>query len=183
MATLAADLPRPYELGDINEIPVIASDIIYEGAAVGDNASGYARPLVAGDPFRGFAEQKADNSAGAAGAVNVRVRRRGTVVLTLTSLAVTDIGKVVYASDDNTFTLTASTNTLIGHVVAVDGTNLAKVAFEEASGLVVELTDSSGGAASDTIAAIGSTYAQAEVRNAVASLTAKVNYLLARQHN
>ena len=37
------------------------------------------------------------------------------------------------------------------------------------------LTDNSGGTASDTIAAIGATYDQAEVRNAVASLAAKVN--------
>lgn len=37
------------------------------------------------------------------------------------------------------------------------------------------LTDNSGGTAADTIAAIGATYDQAEVRNAVASLAAKVN--------
>jgi hypothetical protein len=41
------------------------------------------------------------------------------------------------------------------------------------------LTDSSGGTASNTIAAIGGSYSQAEVRNAVASLAAKVNLLLA----
>ena len=35
MTTLAADTPRDMELGDRNEFPVIASDIIYEGAAVG----------------------------------------------------------------------------------------------------------------------------------------------------
>lgn len=39
------------------------------------------------------------------------------------------------------------------------------------------LTDNSGGTASDTIAAIGATYDQAEVRNAVASLAAKINTL------
>jgi len=43
---------------------------------------------------------------------------------------------------------------------------------------VTVLTDSSGGTASDTIAAIGATYDQAEVRNAIASLAAKVNALL-----
>lgn len=37
------------------------------------------------------------------------------------------------------------------------------------------LTDSSGGTAASTIAAIGAAYVQAEVRNAVASLAAKVN--------
>jgi hypothetical protein len=40
------------------------------------------------------------------------------------------------------------------------------------------LTDSSGGTASNTIAAISGSYVQAEVRNAVASLAAKVNLLL-----
>ena len=67
MTTLAVDTPLVIEGGTINEYPVIASDIIYEGAAVGlVPASGHARPLAAGDRFVGFAEQKADNSAGAA---------------------------------------------------------------------------------------------------------------------
>lgn len=39
------------------------------------------------------------------------------------------------------------------------------------------LTDNSGGTASDTIAVIGATYAQAEVANAVASLAAKITSL------
>ena len=43
------------------------------------------------------------------------------------------------------------------------------------------LTDNSGGAASDTIAAIGGTYSQSEVQNAVASLAAKINELIAAQ--
>lgn len=39
---------------------------------------------------------------------------------------------------------------------------------------ITDLTDNSGGTASGTIAAIGATYDQAEVRNAIASLAAKV---------
>lgn len=42
---------------------------------------------------------------------------------------------------------------------------------------VTSLTDSSGGTASDTIAAIGVTYNQDRVRDAVASLAAKVEAL------
>ena len=61
MATLTANKARSWELGDHNDLPVIASDIIYQGAAVGDNGSGYMRPLSSGDPFRGFAHEKADN--------------------------------------------------------------------------------------------------------------------------
>lgn len=48
-----------------------------------------------------------------------------------------------------------------------------------AAGDVTALTDNSGGTAGDTIAAIGATYNQAEVRNAVASLAAKINALIA----
>ncbi|NCS83375.1 MAG: cytoplasmic protein, partial [Cyanobacteria bacterium] len=58
MTTLAKDQSRDFQQGEINDTPVIATDIIYEGAAVGDNGSGYARPLVAGDPFLGFAACK-----------------------------------------------------------------------------------------------------------------------------
>ena len=47
------------------------------------------------------------------------------------------------------------------------------------AGVPTALTDNSGGTAADTIAAIGGTYNQAEVRNAVASLAAKVNALQA----
>ena len=45
---------------------------------------------------------------------------------------------------------------------------------------VASLTDNSGGTSSDTIAAIGGTYNQAEVRNAVASLANKINEMLER---
>jgi len=118
MATLAVDTPRDYQLGEVEEYPVIASDIIYEGAAVGENGSGYSRPLVAGDPFQGFAERQVDNSAGAAGAKNVRVKTRGRARLTVagaTAITAND-RPAVYASDDGTFTLTYTSNSLIGYV-------------------------------------------------------------------
>jgi hypothetical protein len=179
MAQLIANTARTFELGDKTDLPVKASSAIYQGSAVGITA-GYARQLVAGDRFGGFAEYGCAAPAADGGAL-VRVRRIGLVVLAITSIAVTDIGKPVYASDGDTFTLTQSTNTHIGRVVRVVGTNQALVAFDaDASGLgaVTELTDSSGGTAGDTIAAIGATYVQAEVRNAVASLAAKVNAIL-----
>jgi hypothetical protein len=131
MTTLAADKSRAYELGDIQELPVVATDIIYEGAAVGDNASGYARPLVAADPFLGFAESKVDNSAGAAGDKNVRVRVRGQIVLSVTGVTgVGDVGETVYASDDDTFTLTSTSNTAIGKVARYISGTAVVVAFE-----------------------------------------------------
>ncbi len=43
---------------------------------------------------------------------------------------------------------------------------------------IADLTDNSGGSASDTIVAIGATYDQDEVRDAIASLAAKINAIL-----
>ncbi len=131
MTTLAADNQRTYGIGNMAEYPVIAADIIYEGAAVGENGSGYARPLVAADPFLGFAESKADNAAGSAGDINVRVQTKGIIKLAIASVAITANDRPkVYASDDNTFTLTAGSNTLIGTVYQWISTGLAFVEFD-----------------------------------------------------
>lgn len=115
MTTLAKNLPRAYELGDINEIPIVASDIIYEGAAVGVvAASGHARPLVAGDKFVGFCERQADNSAGLAGAIKVRVNCCNSIELPVTGAVITDVGQPVYATDDNVFTFLPTGASFIG---------------------------------------------------------------------
>lgn len=182
MTQLSANTAREYQLPELNDLPVAASATIYEGSAVGDNGSGYARQLNAGDPFRGFALRKADNASGAAGDVDVHVRQKGRIVLTISALAITDVGKPVYASDGNTFTLTASTNTHVGRVIGWVQTGRGVVEFDASrggDGAVAALTDNSGGTASDTIAAIGGTYSQTEVRNAIASLAAKINAGLA----
>jgi hypothetical protein len=134
MTTLADNKPRDYETGDYNDLPVIASDIIYEGAAVGENAAGYFRPLVAGDNFAGFAVRKADNSAGAAGAIKVKVQQKGRIQLAVTGVtAVTDEGSTVYASDDNTFTLSSTSNSAIGKIIRWISSTLCIVAFEAVS--------------------------------------------------
>ena len=130
MATLAANEPRTWQTSEIEGYPVIASDIIYEGAAVGENGSGYARPLEAGDPFLGFAIDKVDNSTGAAGDLNVQVKAEGRVRLAIAALAITANDRpAVYASDDNTFTLTAGGNSKIGWVSRWVETGVAIVQF------------------------------------------------------
>lgn len=131
MTTLAVNVPRTYEIGDNQELPMVGTDIIYEGAAVGDNGSGLARPLVAADPFLGFAVRKADNELGAASAVNVLVKVRGQIRLTVAGASsAADVGETVYAADDATFTLTAGSNTAIGKVSRWVTSTTCIVAFE-----------------------------------------------------
>lgn len=134
MTTLAANANRAIQLGDIDHAPVIASDIIYGGAAVGIvKASGHARPLVAGDRFAGFAKAKADNSSGAAAAINVELSKKGQIELTVTGVLITDRDQPVYASDDDTFTMLpasgTTSNSFIGHVKRFVSTGVAIVEY------------------------------------------------------
>jgi hypothetical protein len=121
MAQLTKDTPRVFELAgapDFNDIPCSAA-AIYEGSAVSVN-SGYARQLNVADTtdgFAGFCEKQCDNSAGAAGDKNVRVRSRGYAKLSVaTASAVTNVSDAVYASDGGTFTLASTGNIQIGKV-------------------------------------------------------------------
>lgn len=121
MTTLAANKMRPYEGVPVrieeNALPAIASDIIYEGAAVGVvAASGHGRPLVAGDAFGGFANAKADNSAGAAAAINIDLKTAGYIYLPVTGALITDQYRrtPVYASDDDTFSFSPVGGSFIG---------------------------------------------------------------------
>ena len=136
MTTLAADKPRNY--GAVSKVPgtadVIAADIIYEGAAVGESATaGTARPLVAADVFLGFAFRKADNSAGLVSAIKVELVVMGVIELPIAAVALADLGAAVYASDDDTFTLASTGNTQIGKVAEVPSTGIARVYFQAAA--------------------------------------------------
>lgn len=131
MTTLASNKPRAYELGNRNHLPVIASDIIYEGAAVGIvDASGHARPLVGGDRFGGFAEARADNSAGTAAAINVQVIRSGEIELAVSGAVATDIGQPVYATDDDTFVFNPVGASFIGFVKRFVSSGVVVVDFD-----------------------------------------------------
>ena len=131
MTTLAANTPRDFEGGSRNEIPVIASDIIFEGAAVGVvTGTGHARPLATNDRFAGFAEAKADNAAGAAAAINVRVVESGKIQLSVSGAVITDVGQPVYATDDDTFVFTPVSSVFVGFVHRFVSSGVAVVAFD-----------------------------------------------------
>jgi hypothetical protein len=134
MTTRSSDLARSFELGDQSHVPVVATDIIYEGSAVGDNGSGYGRPLVAGDQFLGFCLRKCDNASGSAGDDNILVSTRGRVQLSVSGAAATDLGKAVYASDDDVFVLTESTNSYIGRIIRYVSSGVVIVAYDVARG-------------------------------------------------
>ena len=180
MATLAKDTPRPWVLGEHIGHPIIANDIVYEGAAVGDNGSGYARPLVAGDPFLGFCTMQCDNTGGSAGDKNVVIKCEGACQLSVTSVAITDVGKDVFASDDDTFVLTQSTNTRIGTVRQFISSGVALVDFEATETRQTKLTDSTGASATTTISDVTSSFSQSVLNVNFATLAKAINALIAR---
>jgi hypothetical protein len=141
MSTLAKDKPRAYEFTgahpDYNELPAVATDIIYAGSAVGESTTtGTYRPLAGGDTFGGFCIEQCDNSAGAANAKLIKVYCTGVVWLPVTGADnINDADSTVYASDDDTFTLTSTTtSTAIGKLKRYDQeTTRSLVYFEAAS--------------------------------------------------
>ena len=120
MTTLAVDSPQILVGGDMGSVPIIDSDIVYEGALVGDNGSGYGRPLVAGDKFLGHSIARVTNASAVAGAFNIRLRMgKYRLVCSLVGL-ITDVGQPVYASDDATLSfaacITTTKNSFVGRI-------------------------------------------------------------------
>jgi hypothetical protein len=131
MAALAADRTTPQRAGTELELPVAAATKIYAGAIVAMNASGgaagYATKGATATVLRGVgvAVEQADNSAGAAGDIRVKVRRGTWRFLNSASgdqITQADIGNDCYIVDDQTVAKTNGTNTrsVAGKVQDVD---------------------------------------------------------------
>ena len=131
MTTQAQDQARPFELGDLNHFPVIASDILYWGSAIGlVIGTGYARPLTSVDKFVGFCNHQVDNSLGSAGDCYVEVKRRGDVQLPVSGAVITDINLPVYATDDNAFSFLPTGGVFIGFVKRYVSSGVVIVAYD-----------------------------------------------------
>lgn len=135
MTTLAANKPRTYEGGPVriteNHYPVIAAQAIFEGCAVGIvDATGLAQKLVNPNRFAGFAVAKADNSAGAASAINVDVITKGYVQLAVSGAVITDVGQPVYATDDDAFIFSPVSGVFVGVVDRFVSAGVVVVSFD-----------------------------------------------------
>ncbi len=120
MANLTA--PRAMQRGDgiIRPYRVGAVDI-FAGALVNlVSATGYAKKAGdnVGEKFLGVADKSAKNSTGAAGAKKVRVWSRGVFPFACSGANQTWVGQKVYAVDDQTVALAATTtnDVLVGVV-------------------------------------------------------------------
>lgn len=107
MTVLADNKDRDFKEGELVLYPVVASDIIYRGALVKVNAAGYLAPCAAeaGAVFAGVAYEKKDNSSGSAGDLKCRVQVEGLFEMTGAGLSQSDVGSLVFATDDDLITL------------------------------------------------------------------------------
>jgi len=114
--------------GFVMDYQVAASDIIYEGSYVEVLAAGHIQPAGVGSSLQGagIALETVDNSAGSAGDKTCKVLV-GCVVADALTATVANIGDAVYASDDQTLTVTASTNAIMGWMLQITGTNTALI--------------------------------------------------------
>ena len=131
MTALATERDTPARVGDRFEFPVAASTKIYKGSLVCINSSGYAVPGSASTTFKsvGMAEETADNSSGAAAAINVKVRRgvfRFGNSASTDLIALADINASCYVVDDQTVAKTngSSSRSVAGTILSVDATGV-----------------------------------------------------------
>lgn len=116
MVALTSDRNTPQSLGDIRQGPVAAAQRIFAGALVMRNASGNLVKATAATGLVGVgrAEERVDNSAGAAGDAQLRFRPgtfRFANSTAADAITEADIGAVCYAVDDQTVAKTNGTNT------------------------------------------------------------------------
>lgn len=127
MSALTADRDTPFKDGVLIPVPVAAGVKIYAGAMVAANSTGYATPgaLSTSLTYLGRAEGMVDNTAGAAGALTVLVRRdkafrwanHGADPVTQA-----EMGQPCFIVDDQTVAKTSgnSTRSPAGIVLGVD---------------------------------------------------------------
>jgi hypothetical protein len=114
-----------------------AGSKIYKGTFVFVRANGYAWPgrstTSITDVFVGIAYETVDNTSGAAGAASIRVEREGSYVFGLASAVQANIGAPVYATDDQTLTLTSgSTVVKVGNITEIINANNVRISIDTA---------------------------------------------------
>jgi len=113
--------------GVILDMQVGALEEIYQGSFVSlDAGDAYAAPLAAGEVCVGVSLDRVTGGS-SNGDNTCRVLTGGIVQHALASVAQADIGKYCYASDDNTLSLTSTSNSPFGRIINVPATGTAVV--------------------------------------------------------
>lgn len=124
MAALTQDRDTPFREDKLYEHPVAAGAVIYFGALIVLNSSGYAEPATTATGKKGLgrADAAVSNAAGANGAVSVPVRRGCFRFANDGNVTRAHIDGSAYAVDDQTVAPTdgTSTRSAVGTIRDVD---------------------------------------------------------------
>ncbi|MHC5110217.1 MAG: hypothetical protein ACYTHJ_10105 [Planctomycetota bacterium] len=96
--------------------PLAGGVHVFQGAMLGVTPAGFARPLVGGDLLAGLAYEEIVNTAGANGDLHIRAFTMGDFGLPLAGALPSDLGRPVFASDDDTLTYQSAGNSYVGTV-------------------------------------------------------------------
>ncbi|MGO4196552.1 hypothetical protein AB4Z13_14410 [Rhizobium sp. YAF28] len=127
MSALSADRNTPRVERGVRVFPVAAGAVLFYGAQAAINAAGNAVPVTTALGLKGAGrvEKRADNTGGAAGAINVEVAI-GTFRFNNSAggdlITKADIGSDAYGVDDQTVAKTSASNTrsVVGKIYDVD---------------------------------------------------------------
>jgi hypothetical protein len=108
-------------LGRAYGYPALAGVVLYGGAAAGITANKEAVPAghVSAVKLLGFIQERVDNAFGQTGD-QIATIEKDVRVIPLAGATPANIGATVYASADDTFTLTAGALLAIGTIDAID---------------------------------------------------------------
>ncbi|MBN9232763.1 MULTISPECIES: hypothetical protein [Phyllobacteriaceae] len=127
MPALGSDRDTKQRSGEIRELPVKGATVLYAGAMAAVNAAGLVVPMATALGLRGLGrvERRADNSAGADGALRARVGAgvyRFANSAAADQITAADIGNDCYGVDDQTVAKTngANTRSVAGKIYDVD---------------------------------------------------------------
>jgi hypothetical protein len=101
--------------------PPSAGAVIYRNALLAVTAAGTLQPIqTAGSvAFAGIADQ-ASNTPGQPVVVTFLTAQKGTWGIPVPGATMANLNAAVYATDDNTLTLAAGSNLLVGHLAGID---------------------------------------------------------------
>lgn len=127
MSALSANRDSKHKEGVLVRYPVKTGVTIYKGGLVCTDSTGYAKPGAdaSGNIPLGVAFESADNSAGADGALYVKVWKSGSFEFAKGSAAITDVGDLMYIVDDQTVAATTTNSIKAGYCIGyVDSSTL-----------------------------------------------------------
>lgn len=118
--------------GRLIEGLVEAGEVLYKGTMAFWDADGYLTPVITAgaNGFAGIVRRTADNTSGADGDVKAELYTEGDFVLPLPSVAQTDVDTLAYAVDNYVLSVTSTSQSLVGKILRVAGTNLAEVRLD-----------------------------------------------------